>query len=133
MAMFSHPYFFSSIYLIVLHSISIHVYVFSAISFHPCILHLSSVYLHGFQPSLLHVSHPVYFFLIVRSCGRSGVWPRFLVGREAVISASHHRRCGPTNADGLVGDGPARLNAGGPLDVLRLGSALPPHLFLVCV
>jgi hypothetical protein len=61
--------------------------------------HLSSVYLHGFHPSiyivffdssLLHVSsHPVYFFLIHRSFPAAGgaAWGRdFLVGREAEIS-----------------------------------------------
>jgi hypothetical protein len=63
-----------------------------------------------------------------RSVAQISSWPR---GRDLGISSSAVR----SHECWRAGDGPARLNAGGPLDVLRLGSALPPplFLFLVCV
>ncbi len=72
----------------------------------------------------LHVSHPVYFFLVVRSfvsCGSSGVWRRFSSwprGRDLGISSSAVR----SHERWRTGDGPARLNGGGPLDVRGLGA-----------
>jgi hypothetical protein len=87
----------------------------------------SSIDLYGFNhPSVsfacfssgLFLSHPSSFVPAgVAACGRD-----FLVGREAEISASHHHRRSGPHERWRAGDGPARLNAGEPLDVRRLGA-----------
>lgn len=88
---------------------------------------LSSIDLYGFNhPSVsfacfssgLFLSHPSSFVPAgVAACGRD-----FLVGREAEISTSHHHRRSGPHERWRAGDGPARLNADGPLDVRRLGA-----------
>jgi hypothetical protein len=128
MALFSHP----SIYLYFIPFLSIYIsqgfiFIHLFYIYHP---YICMFFIHQFISfslvSFLYVSHPVYFFLVVLSCGSSsGLWPRFSSwprGRDLGISSSAVR----SHLRWRSGDGPARLNAGGPLDVPGLGATTIP-------